>query len=107
MATNLKPSEVAAWMREQAQFFNELAQRIESTFGLNGHLASRLTSPGEPPLEERICDLLEDGKARRSATIGAELGAAERSIKKTAANSQRLITNERGWITLIGGDGHG
>lgn len=108
MTPNLNPSEVVAWMREQAQQFNKMAEQLESTFNLNGHHSPELDESSKVSLEDLIINLLQDQTSRRVTTIAKDLGLSERAVDRSVRRSQRLQRNERGWITVkIGGGDDG
>ena len=105
MSTNLKPQEVATWMREQARRFTEMAEQIESTFSLNGRpvVPTQRVDSAES-VTESVRDLLRDGKARRLSTISDELQIGIVGLDEILEDSAVFARNERGWISLVGGE---
>ncbi len=80
-----------------------MADQIEETFS-GGNKPNVSAPPHQVPLNERIRDLLMDGKARRAQQIADELDVPEDSIRAEIDKNKTLERNERGWITLAGID---
>jgi len=99
MATDLNPNDVVMWMREQAQWFTEMADRIEKAFKTSHSAPSAPPSPSVP-LSDRIHKLLGDGKARRAPDIAKDLSVPLSQVRKIVENNGLLTRNERGWITM-------
>ena len=95
--SDLSPTDVAKWMREQASRFNAMAEEIERTF----HIAPiNLTRTLE--LNLQMQNVLSDARARRAPELAADLGVTPEEVTQIALNDQVFARNERGWITLAG-----
>ncbi|MFH1111274.1 MAG: hypothetical protein V1790_19075 [Planctomycetota bacterium] len=100
MVTDLNPNDVAAWMRERARVFIDMADEIEKTFKIRHSVPPPPPLPSVP-LSDRIHKLLADGKARRAPGIAKDLGVPPSQVRKVVENNGSLSRNERGWITIV------
>ena len=104
----MTPVGIAAWFREKAREFDNIADTLDETFSLSAALeqgvaqGQRDVFPRQNLTEkQRLIGALGGGRSRRIGELSRETGIPEHKIRALATDSDNeLVLNERGWVSI-------
>jgi hypothetical protein len=104
--SQLTPTEIVQWFREQAEIFTQMADTVENTFRAvpRTELTVQTTTTPHPngntATAEKIRQLVSV-KAARAASLAKALGTSKAHIRRiVTAEGSGLVLGDRGWIFL-------
>jgi hypothetical protein len=104
MQSNLSPQLVAAWLREQGQLFNQMADQIEAAFRVESAFPNSRTVVGVPVNSGTVTPQQLEARIReRSGRIKdvAELFNVDRAtIVGLLEPASNVYLAERGWLKV-------